>query len=100
MIKYILATMLTLVMITGCAVKEPTVVIKKEFVYEKPYRFSTIDLDGVYIDLGSEELRRVCSPALVELNTIYKGVTKFYEDQIIRYKEGRSDDKSGHKTSN
>jgi len=98
MIKYTLAIMALLIM-TGCN-KEPELVVKNKYVYEKPYDFSTIDLDGVYIDLKTKEIQKLCSPALVELNTMYKGVVEFYTSQIRRYREDRYNDKSGHKTGN
>lgn len=97
MIKWAIG-IIAVIMIAGCVKQEPEVVVKNKFVYEKAYGFDTIDLDGVYIDLGSKTVQKMCTDSLVELNTVYRGVIEFYEDQIKRYKEDRYNEKSRHKT--
>lgn len=74
---------------SGCAQKEPDVVTKIEYVREEPWKFEKIDMAGVYIELGSKEEQRMCTPALMKLDEVHRGVRKFYEEQIDAYEESR-----------
>ena len=89
--KYILAVAIAIVF-AGCAGKAP---VEYRYVEDKIYRFEKIDLDGVYVDTGSKDVQRVCTPILNEMNTIYKGAISFYVWQIDEYnkvQEGDIDD--------
>ena len=93
--KWLIAGLMV-VLFTGCTPKEPQVVVKTVMVYEKPYPFETLDLAGTYIELGTKELQRLCTPSLIELDDTYKGVIEFYKWQIKEYEESRDDNKSRH----
>ena len=51
------------------------------------YEFQKIDTSGVYIDMKSKEVQRVCTPSLLELNEVYQGIIGFYDYQIDSYNE-------------
>ncbi len=71
---------------SGCFTKQvDKIVVKKEFIYEKPYIFEKIDLQGTYIELNSKQVQRLCTPPLIELNDVYKGVIEYYDWQIDSY---------------
>ena len=76
---------------SGCTPTKPEIVIKKEYIYEKPYAFEKIDIEGAYIEMGSKELQRTCAPKMVELNDVWSGVVAFYTWQIDRYKEDKTE---------
>jgi hypothetical protein len=76
---------------SGCSQKEQKVVIKKEYIYEKPYKFETVDLKGAYIELGTKEIQRTCTPSLLELNEIYTGIKDYYEWQFDTYAKDKND---------
>jgi hypothetical protein len=69
---------------SGCTPKEQ-IVIKKEYIKEDKYSFNKIDFAGTYIELGSKEIQKTCTPSLLELNTIYKEAINFYDWQIDEY---------------
>ena len=76
---------------SGCSNKVPEkVVVKTEYVYEEPYKFEKIDLDGVYIELGTKEIQKMCTPGLLEINSIYKGAIEYYDWQIDTYRKDRN----------
>jgi len=79
-------TCLSLVM-SGCAQREPEVVVKKEYVYEKPFEFQIYDTKGMRIDAGSKEVQRMCTPLVLKVGGLYRGFIDGYEDQIEKYKE-------------
>ena len=54
-------------------------------VKEPKYKFEKIDTHGVYIELKDKNTQRTCTPALLELNDMYKGIIEFYDYQIDKY---------------
>jgi len=80
--------LIALVSITniGCGYKVvERVVVKDRLVPEPKYKFEKINLEGAYMELGSKEVQRVCTPKLLEMNEMYRGVIGYYEWQIDEY---------------
>lgn len=78
--------LLGLTFLSGCATK-PEVVIKKEYIKEKPFVFTDIDSTGMTIDAGSKELQRVCTLLVLEAGYKYRKIIDLYEFQIAKYRE-------------
>jgi hypothetical protein len=83
----LMLTVLISIFLTSCACKKPETIVKKEYIYEKPYEFQTINRKGVYIELGDRATLMTCTPSLVELDSVYDGIIKYYEWQFNAYKE-------------
>jgi len=76
LLGFILAT-------SGCAPKVvEKIVVKKELVYQKPYKFTKVDTNGTYIDMGSYQLNKMCAPKMAELDSMYREIVKNYEWQM------------------
>ena len=75
--------MMAVVLLVGCG--EPQIQVR--YVEATPYKFEKINLEGVYIELGSKEVQHLCTPVLLDLNNLYIGVVNFYDWQIDAYSE-------------
>lgn len=85
MIKVQVSILILLVFIfNGCSQKEK-IITKIEYIKEDKYNFNKIDLQGSYIELKDKETQKQCTPSLLELNNIYKGVVDYYDWQIDNY---------------
>ena len=96
MIKVTRGILLALVLIflsTGCAQKEPEIVERVVYVQEKPYVFVDVDSKGMYLETGSKQLQRMCTPLVIEAGEKYRKVIDLYEEQISEYR--RIHDNSG-----
>lgn len=93
MIKVTQGILLVLVLIclSGCAQKEPEVVERIVYVQEKPYAFVNVDSKGMYLETGSKELQRVCTPMVIEAGKQYRRVIDLYEEQISEYRKIHDD---------
>lgn len=89
-IKWILIASGFTLLLSGCAVK-PEIIERTVYVKEEPWSFEKLDMNGVYIELESKEVQRICTPSLLKLDELHRGVRKFYEEQIDAYEESRSD---------
>lgn len=70
-----------LFIISGCATK---------VTYEKApnFTFQKIELpvNGIRVDAGTKEVQRMCTPVVLEVSTVLRGVIDFHDDQIDRYR--------------
>jgi len=73
--------------LTGCSSKEPEIVVKKEYIYEEPFKFVKYDTQGMRIDAGSKEVQRMCTPLVLKVGKLYRSFLDGYENQIDAYKE-------------
>ena len=74
-----------LAFISGCSQKEPKVIIKKEYIYEKPFEFVIYDTKGLRVNALTKELQQKCTPVVLETSSIYKSFLRGYEEQINEY---------------
>ena len=80
------------IVFSGCGTKQ-----KLTQPVEPVYEFQKLDTTGVYIDLKSKEKQKLCSESLIELNSIWLEIQKYYDYQIdtyyktIRSKNGSKD---------
>ena len=74
-----------LAFISGCSQKEPKVIIKKEYIYEKPFEFVIYDTKGLRVNALTKELQQMCTPVVLETSSIYKNFLRGYEEQINEY---------------
>lgn len=80
----ILSLIVFIFSLVGCIPKTPKIV----YVKQEAYEFQRIDLEGVYI----EKENKSCSEIVSELQSIYKSVILFYEEQIEDYEKQFEDD--------
>ena len=76
---------------SGCAPKVvEKVVIRTKYVYEEPYNFQKVPIDGMYIDMGTKKLQKMCTPKMLEMNTQYREIIDYYDWQQDEYKRDRN----------
>lgn len=64
---------------------EPKVVVKTEYIKEKKYEFSKIELEGLYVETASKEVQKLCTPVVLEISDMYKKIIDYYNWQIEEY---------------
>ena len=74
-----------LAFISGCSQKEPKVIIKKEYIYEKPFEFVIYDTKGLRVNALTKELQQMCTPVVLQTSSTYKNFLRGYEEQINEY---------------
>jgi len=85
MIKIKVLVLIALAFISnGCTPKEK-IVIKTEYIKQQKYTFNKVELKGAYIELKDKHTQKLCTPSLLELNTLYKDILYFYDWQIDEY---------------
>lgn len=91
--KYVMGLVMA-VMMSGCYCSwnkpEPEIVVKTDYVQCNQYKFDKIDLSDAYIDAGSKEVQKVCTPLVNEAMDVYAGVKEYYEWQMDE--SGKIDD--------
>ena len=89
---------LFIIFFSGCSQKEPQVIIKKEYIYEKPFEFVIYDTQGLRVNSKTKELQRLCTPLVLEVGDIYRKFINGYEEQIKEYNNyNKNKDISGAK---
>ena len=82
MIVYIASLIISSILISGCGSDKTSIPLPRQ-----KFEMQKIDLpDGaVYVEVDSVETRKTCTPVVLEVSQVLRGVIGFYEYQVDEY---------------